>query len=65
MYVCVCNAITENEVRACIEGGADSREVVTKTCSAGGDCGACHQMIEEMVDEHLIAVGRLTRGRAA
>ena len=65
MYVCVCKAVTEKEVRECIAGGAESRQAVTKACEAGGDCGACHQMIEEMVDDHLIAVGRLSRGRAA
>jgi bacterioferritin-associated ferredoxin len=53
MYVCVCLAVTEAEVRSAIEAGATTREVVTKHCRAGGDCGACHGMIDQMIEEHL------------
>ena len=53
MYVCVCLAVTEAEVRGAIASGATSREVVTRYCRAGGDCGACHGMIDQMIEEHL------------
>ena len=53
MYVCVCLAVTEAEVRTAIEAGATTREVVTKHCRAGGDCGSCHGMIEQMIEDHL------------
>jgi bacterioferritin-associated ferredoxin len=53
MYVCVCLAVTEAEVRAAIEAGATTREVVTSHCRAGGDCGACHGMINQMIEDHL------------
>lgn len=53
MYVCVCLAVTESEVRSAIEAGATTREVVTKHCRAGGDCGACHGMIDQMIEDHL------------
>jgi bacterioferritin-associated ferredoxin len=68
MYVCVCHAVTDGEVKAAIEGGASTREGVTRACRAGGDCGACHGHIEEMIDEHgekLVAASRLVRERAA
>ena len=55
MYVCVCMAVTEAEVDATIKGGATTREAVTRACRAGGDCGACHQMIEEKIEDHLEA----------
>ncbi len=51
MYVCVCNAVTSAEVEQAIDGGAESREQVTAACRAGGDCGSCHAMIEEMIAE--------------
>lgn len=53
MYVCVCLAVTETEVRAAIEAGATTREVVTQHCRAGGDCGSCHGMIHQMIEDHL------------
>jgi bacterioferritin-associated ferredoxin len=53
MYVCVCLAVTESEVDAAIVGGAHTREAVTRSCRAGGDCGACHHMIEQKIEDHL------------
>lgn len=53
MYVCVCLAVSDKEVREAIEGGCDSRHAVTRACGAGGDCGACHGMIEDMIEDHL------------
>ncbi len=57
MYVCVCRAVTDRQVKAAIEGGADSVEAVTSACEAGGDCGACHAFIEDMIEEHAEACG--------
>lgn len=73
MYVCVCMAVTDAEVEDAITSGAHSREAVTKACRAGGDCGACHGMIEGMIEDHLesrtcpglVAAEALVRGRAA
>jgi bacterioferritin-associated ferredoxin len=68
MWVCICNAVTDREVRAAIESGASTREAVTAACQAGGDCGACHGMIEQMVESHeeaLVSAGKLVRHRAA
>jgi len=52
MYVCVCLAVTDREVEAAIEDGAKTREEVTRVCKAGGDCGACHGQIEDMLEAH-------------
>lgn len=55
-------AVTEAEVGAAIEGGAHTRSDVTRACRAGGDCGACHGMIEDMIEDHLEAcAGACTR----
>jgi bacterioferritin-associated ferredoxin len=55
MYVCVCLAVTEAEVEAAIAAGATTRDAVTRSCRAGGDCGACHGMIESKIEDHLEA----------
>ena len=73
MYVCVCLAVTDQEVTAAIEGGAETRQEVTRACGAGGDCGACHDMIEDMLDARraeadgvtLLPAAALVRERAA
>jgi bacterioferritin-associated ferredoxin len=59
MYVCVCLAVSEAEVEAAIVGGAHTRPAVTSACRAGGDCGACHTMIEDKIEDHLEARARV------
>jgi bacterioferritin-associated ferredoxin len=51
MYVCICRAVTEREVRAVIEAGAETVAAVTQACCAGDDCGACHGVIRELIEE--------------
>jgi bacterioferritin-associated ferredoxin len=52
MYVCVCKAVTDAEVEGAIDAGALSVADVTRACRAGGDCGACHAMIHQMIERH-------------
>jgi bacterioferritin-associated ferredoxin len=56
MYVCICRAVTEDQVKAAIHSGAKSVEDVAAACCAGDDCGACHEMIEGMIEERHGAV---------
>jgi bacterioferritin-associated ferredoxin len=51
MYVCICRAVTEQEVKAAIEEGAKTVEAVTAACCAGDDCGACHETIEGLIED--------------
>jgi bacterioferritin-associated ferredoxin len=55
MYICICMAVSDSVVRTAIESGATTVGAVTKACAAGGDCGACHDMIESMIEDHLDA----------
>ena len=41
MYVCICYAVTDNEVRAIVADGADTPEDVATRCGAGTGCGSC------------------------
>jgi bacterioferritin-associated ferredoxin len=62
MYLCVCHAITVSEVETAVTDGATTREAVTRKCRAGGDCGACHAEIEQVIEDHangLVPAGRL------
>lgn len=51
MYVCICRAVTEREVKDAIDEGARSVDAVIAACCAGDDCGACHERIEDMIEE--------------
>jgi bacterioferritin-associated ferredoxin len=57
-------AVTEAEVEAAIADGATTREAVTRVCRAGGDCGACHGMIEAKIEDHLEDCALASKGCA-
>lgn len=41
MFVCLCNRISEAEVRAAVAAGAGSVRELSRSCGAGAGCGAC------------------------
>jgi len=44
MYVCVCNAITETEVRASVSAGANTFEALQLETGLGTCCGTCAEV---------------------
>lgn len=65
MFVCVCMAVPQSVVEGVIAGGAHSRDAVTRACRAGGDCGACHGMIDDLIETHLERSGASCRSEYA
>ncbi|HEX3650998.1 MAG TPA: (2Fe-2S)-binding protein, partial [Pseudonocardiaceae bacterium] len=59
MYVCICAAVTDAQVRACINAGALTVEEIGERCAAGTSCGSCLDGLDVMLDE------RPCRDRAA
>ena len=53
MYVCICHAVPEPELRAHIAAGADTEEAVGDRCGAGTGCGMCLDRIADLIDEVL------------
>ncbi len=49
MYVCICWAVTEAQVRRCIAEGASSVEDVGDGCAAGTGCGSCVERIADLL----------------
>jgi bacterioferritin-associated ferredoxin len=41
MYICICRAVTEAEVRGCIAAGACTLKDVVARSAAGTGCGSC------------------------
>jgi len=52
MIVCICNGITDREIRKHITSGARSVSAVAKACGAGTDCGSCCCTVREMLGRH-------------
>jgi len=51
MYVCMCNAITEREVRECARSGCCSLDALCTELGVGSGCGRCRPMAKEILDE--------------
>lgn len=58
MYVCICHAITDSDIREVIDRGARSLLEVQCCLPVAGCCGRCEAAAREVVDEHLLAAGR-------
>ncbi|WP_242889231.1 (2Fe-2S)-binding protein [Actinomadura litoris] len=56
MYVCICNAVTEDDVYGCMAGGAcTSAKDVKAACGMKPGCGSCTKRIHAMVSEFRTA----------
>lgn len=51
MYVCLCRAVTDRQVRNAVRSGACSVADVMECTRAGTCCGSCHSTIEDILDE--------------
>jgi bacterioferritin-associated ferredoxin len=58
MYVCLCNGITDREIRETIAEGATSVEEVMYMTGAATRCGSCLSTIASMVEQEAPRVAR-------
>ncbi len=65
MVICHCRVVTDRVIRAAIESGARDFADVTRLCGAGGRCGGCVPVVEELLADHGVGVSIADAGRAA
>lgn len=53
MYVCVCKAITDRQIKAAIDNGANSIGQLRKSLGVASQCGKCSVMTREILQETL------------
>ena len=51
MYICICNAITEREVRDCARRGCGTLDELQVELGVGTCCGRCRAVAKEILDE--------------
>ena len=64
MYICVCNAVTEQQIRDAVCDGAASVSELGARLGVGATCGCCRAFAGQVLDEALQVVG-LPENRAA
>ena len=51
MYVCICNAITEKQIRRAARNGVSSVYELSGTLGVASGCGSCASVAEEILNE--------------
>jgi bacterioferritin-associated ferredoxin len=66
MYVCVCNAVTDREIREEVERGASSLFEVQCRLPVGSCCGCCQDSAQQVIEEQIaLSPGRAQRLKTA
>ena len=55
MYVCVCAAVTDKDIRKAVDRGALSLFDVQNELPVGSCCGRCEDTARSVVDEYVTA----------
>jgi bacterioferritin-associated ferredoxin len=51
MYVCLCNALTDRDLRPHLAGGSPSVSMVYRACGCQPQCGKCVPFVRQMLRE--------------
>ncbi len=52
MYICICNAVTDREIRHAVELGCDSYRKIHGELGVGTCCGKCKKDATRVIQEH-------------
>ena len=52
MFVCICNAVKESQIKQAIQEGHTSLEALQAQLEVATCCGGCQPMIEDYLAEH-------------
>jgi len=52
MYVCICNAVTDKQIRKAAESGVQDLWGLQRELGVGSGCGACKEMASEILREN-------------
>lgn len=56
MYVCLCNGLTDQQVRDAAQAGASRPAEVYPACGCDARCGACARTMRTLIDEHMLKI---------
>ena len=64
MLVCHCHAVCDRTIRRHVADGARSGHEIRRACGAGGGCGGCRPVIEELIELHGVRSDVASASRA-
>ncbi len=51
MYICLCNALTDGQIKQAVAAGAKKPRDVYAACQCGAQCGGCTRTILGLIRE--------------
>ena len=64
MYVCICNAVTDKQIRAKAREGCCSLRELSKETGCGTTCGKCARQAREILADEMVRMGVRERDAA-
>lgn len=52
MYVCICNGITDKQIRNAVAGGATSLQLLRDELGVASQCGSCTEQALSFLDDN-------------
>jgi len=56
MYVCLCNRITDQQVRDAALAGASRQAEIYPACGCAAQCGTCASTMRGLIGEQLVKI---------
>lgn len=53
MYICVCHAISDRQIREIVDRGASSLQEVQCHLPVAGCCGSCEDSARDLIEAHV------------
>lgn len=53
MYVCVCNAVTDGQIRESVSNGAETMEDLSQVLNVANCCGRCSECARRVLTDAL------------
>ena len=55
MYICLCNGVTENQIRDAVSEGAVTLHDLRHTLGVASCCGRCAECAQQVIEETAVA----------
>ena len=70
MYVCICNKVTDHQIRHAVHQGASSLKEISAELGVASCCGKCKQCAREVIEdaleqEHTVMMAPIALGSPA
>ena len=53
MYVCICNAVTDSEIRNAVDDGVRNLKQLSRLNGCGVTCGSCQDMAADLIKQTI------------